>query len=74
VGSFSEQVWGVSDEHRQTTSVNLHPSFAAVGIGGQRILVVPDLDLVVVITCDAHQQREDAQELVGQTIIPAVTG
>jgi CubicO group peptidase (beta-lactamase class C family) len=42
-----------------TTSVNLHPSFAAVGIGGQRILVIPDLDLVVVITADAQQQREE---------------
>jgi CubicO group peptidase (beta-lactamase class C family) len=57
-----------------TRSVNLHPSFAADGIGGQRILVVPDLDLVVVVlTCDAQQQLEDAEELVGQTIIPAVT-
>jgi CubicO group peptidase (beta-lactamase class C family) len=57
-----------------TTSVDLHPSFAAVGIGGQRILVIPDLDLVVVTTSDAQQQREDAQDLIGQTIIPAVTG
>jgi hypothetical protein len=44
-----------------------------VGIGGQRIQVIPDLDLVVVTTRDAHQQREDAQDLVGQTIVPAVT-
>jgi CubicO group peptidase (beta-lactamase class C family) len=65
-GGYGYQWW--------TTSVNLHPSFAAVGIGGQRIQVIPDLDLVVVITSDAHQQREDAEELVGQTIVPAVTG
>jgi CubicO group peptidase (beta-lactamase class C family) len=64
-GGYGYQWW--------TNSVNLHASFVAVGIGGQRILVIPDLDLVVVITTDAHQQREDAEDLVGQTIIPAVT-
>jgi CubicO group peptidase (beta-lactamase class C family) len=57
-----------------TTSVDLHPSFVASGFGGQRIQVVPDLDLVVVITSDAQQQRFDAEYLVGQTIVPAVTG
>jgi CubicO group peptidase (beta-lactamase class C family) len=50
-----------------------HPSFRAVGYGGQLIEVVPDLDLVVVITSDAHQNRNDAGELVSQAIIPAVT-
>jgi hypothetical protein len=33
----------------------------------------PDLDLVVVITTDAARQRDDADNLVGETIIPAVT-
>ena len=56
-----------------TAIVDRHPSFAAVGIGGQRLLVIPDLDLVVVITSDATQHREDAQGLVSQSIIPAVT-
>jgi CubicO group peptidase (beta-lactamase class C family) len=50
-----------------------HPSFLAVGHGGQLIQVIPDLDLVVVITSDANQNRNDAGELVGQAIIPAVT-
>ena len=65
-GGYGYQWW--------TTSMNLHASFAAIGIGGQRIVVIPDLDLVVVITCDAQQQREDAEDLVSQTIIPAITG
>jgi Beta-lactamase len=65
-GGYGYQWW--------TNSVNLHAGFVAVGIGGQRILVIRDLDLVVVITTDAQQQREDAEDLVGQTIIPAVTG
>jgi CubicO group peptidase (beta-lactamase class C family) len=57
-----------------TTKVDLHPSFVAMGFGGQRIQVVPDLDLVVVITSDAQQQRGDTEYLVGQAIVPAVTG
>jgi CubicO group peptidase (beta-lactamase class C family) len=55
------------------TSQGGHPSFLAVGYGGQLIQVVPDLDLVVVITSDASQHRNDAGALVGQSIIPAVT-
>jgi CubicO group peptidase (beta-lactamase class C family) len=50
-----------------------YPSFLAVGYGGQLLQVVPDLDLVVVITSDASQNRNDARLLVGQAIIPAVT-
>jgi CubicO group peptidase (beta-lactamase class C family) len=50
-----------------------HPSFRAWGAGGQIIQVVPDLDLVVVITSDWAQPREDAPSLVPLVIIPAVT-
>jgi CubicO group peptidase (beta-lactamase class C family) len=58
--------WWVASEHG-------HPSFVAHGFGGQVVQVVPDLDLVVVITTDAERQRDDAQNLVGETIIPAVS-
>ena len=58
--------WWVTSEHG-------HPSFVAVGLGGQFIQVIPDLDLVVVITSDAANGRDDAQQLVGEAIIPAVT-
>jgi CubicO group peptidase (beta-lactamase class C family) len=59
--------WWVASEHG-------HPSFVAHGFGGQVVQVIPDLDLVVVITTDAERQRDDAQNLVGETIVPAVTG
>jgi CubicO group peptidase (beta-lactamase class C family) len=64
-GGYGYQ-WWVTSEHG-------HPSFLAAGFGGQFVQVVPDLDLVVVITSDPARQRDDAQTLVGETIIPAVT-
>jgi hypothetical protein len=45
-----------------------------MGYGGQLIQVIPDLDLVVVITSDADQGRRNAADLVGAMIAPAVTG
>jgi CubicO group peptidase (beta-lactamase class C family) len=65
-GGYGYQWW--------TRRVGQHDSVVAAGFGGQRILVIPDLDLVVVITTDAQQQRENAEDLVGQTIVPAATG
>jgi CubicO group peptidase (beta-lactamase class C family) len=59
--------WWMTSEHG-------HPSFLAMGFGGQFVQVIPDLDLVVVITSDAANQRGDAQQLVGEAIIPASTG
>jgi CubicO group peptidase (beta-lactamase class C family) len=64
-GGYGYQ-WWVTSEHG-------HPSFVAVGFGGQFIQVIPDLDLVVVITSDAANHRGDAQNLVGEAIIPAIT-
>jgi CubicO group peptidase (beta-lactamase class C family) len=65
-GGYGYQWW--------TRHVGPHDSFVAAGIWGQRILVLTDLDLVVVITTDAQQQLENAEDLVDQTITPAVTG
>jgi Beta-lactamase len=65
-GGYGYQWW--------TRRVGQHASFVAAGIWGQRILVLPDLDLLVVITTDAQQQLETAEDLIDQTIVPAVTG
>ena len=54
------------------TSEHGHPSFLAVGFG-QFLQVIPELDLVVVITSDAANHRYDAQNLVGEAVIPAIT-
>ena len=59
--------WWVSTEQG-------HASFLAMGFGGQFIQVIPDLDLVVVITSDFENGRDDAQQLVGEAIVPAATG
>jgi CubicO group peptidase (beta-lactamase class C family) len=60
--------------HWWVTNETGHDSFRALGFGGQLIQVIPDLDLVVVITSDYTQERFDAPDLVGATIAPAVTG
>ena len=54
-----------------------HPAFAAIGLGGQLIEVVPDLDLIVVTT-SAVRTAEDIRaagcrrRLVGDVVVPAV--
>jgi CubicO group peptidase (beta-lactamase class C family) len=60
--------------HWWVTNETGHDSFRAMGFGGQLIQVIPDLDLVVVITSDYTQERYDAANLVGTVIVPAVTG
>jgi CubicO group peptidase (beta-lactamase class C family) len=54
-----------------------HPAFAAIGLGGQLIEVVPDLDLVVVMTSAAGTVEDiraagDSRRLVADVVVPAV--
>ena len=58
--------------HTTTTTVASHHSFFAAGYAGQLIQVIPDLDLVVVLTSNIDQERYDAENLVGETIVPAI--
>jgi CubicO group peptidase (beta-lactamase class C family) len=54
-----------------------HPTFAAVGYAGQLIEVVPDLKLVVAVSCldgPGAFDSADLSELVSEHVIPAVTG
>jgi CubicO group peptidase (beta-lactamase class C family) len=63
-GDYGYQWW--------VTNETGHDSFRAMGYGCQLIQVIPDLDLVVVITCDPDQERYDAPNLVGEAIVPAI--
>ena len=58
--------------HWWVTNETGRSSFRAMGFGGQLIQVIPDLDLVVVITSDV-QPREDGPSLVPLVILPAIT-
>jgi CubicO group peptidase (beta-lactamase class C family) len=64
-GDYGYQWW--------VTNETGHDSFRAMGFGGQVIQVIPELDLVVVITSDPDQGRHDGPNLVGATIVPAIT-
>jgi CubicO group peptidase (beta-lactamase class C family) len=65
-GGYGYQWW--------VTNETGHASFRAEGFGGQLIQVIPDLDLVVVITSDPGQGRQNPADLVGAVIVSAVTG
>jgi CubicO group peptidase (beta-lactamase class C family) len=51
-----------------------HRTFRAQGYGGQFIYVVPDIDLVAVITSEPETSGPDPQILITRTIVPAVRG
>jgi CubicO group peptidase (beta-lactamase class C family) len=63
--------------HWWVTTADGHDAFAAAGFGGQLIEVVPDLDLVVVVSCTIPEgpERLDASTfrgLVNAMVAPAI--
>jgi CubicO group peptidase (beta-lactamase class C family) len=56
-----------------------HRGFAALGLGGQLVEVLPDLDLVVVLTSEVRTVQDvrtgsDSRAIVGDVVVPAVNG
>ena len=54
------------------TNVNGYDAYFAGGFGGQFIFVVPDLDIVVVITSDWDMHHEENRDLISEYVIPAI--
>lgn len=53
---------------------NKAPAFLADGWGGQRVMVFPTLDLVVVFTGGAYTEEPRLDEVVAHYVLPAVEG
>jgi len=54
------------------SSAGGYPMYSAEGAGGQSIVVIPDLDLVVVTTADQTVTQPNVGELIRRFVIPAV--
>jgi len=66
-------LWWIDIGNQLFTYLDGESAFLAMGVRGQRILVHPQLDAVVVITAD---QRDESQcdALIRDFILPALTG
>lgn len=75
--STVDQLGGISAETEYgylwwPSEVEGHDAYAAVGFGGQYITVVPDLELVVVITSNFSRPRNDNNAIIYDLIVPAI--
>jgi CubicO group peptidase (beta-lactamase class C family) len=61
--------WFLKTYHSEATSIN---AFFRSGWGGQKIIVFPSLDMVVVFTGGNYAEPEPVDEIVTRYILPAV--
>lgn len=57
-----------------TLDGELLTSYAAAGLGGQRLTVVPSLDVIVVFTGGNYDAAEPVYEITMRHILPALAG
>jgi len=76
-GLASDQGWGYGYQW-WAKNTSPHPGYAAAGLGGQRILIIPDLDMVVIITQDlapeGYQEDRIVDDLYAAIVDGAVQG
>jgi CubicO group peptidase (beta-lactamase class C family) len=54
------------------TGIEGHSSFFAMGYGGQFIYVIPDMEIVTVITSTLEAHHEENRDIISKFIIPSV--
>lgn len=65
----------IQDMTDKATDTTYH-TYRADGAGGQKIIVIPELDMVVVVTADLYTSaldKTDDQQMVEDYVLPAVT-
>ena len=52
--------------------VGEHTTYTASGWGGQRISVLPELDMVIIMTGGYYLSQDPGEQIIEENILPAV--